>query len=144
MLRKIQGTEANPFETVDKACESIIAQGTKNMVWTIYIMGDVTGPHEGTNKAGARTYTKDFGRSIVTGFARLDAEAIGIIASNPAHLGGSLDIDSGEKAANAVALCTDAGVAGEIDILLDSSLSASHSADLMLISLETIENEEAE
>ena len=52
--------------------------------------------------------------------------------------------DSGEKAANAVALCTDAGVAGEIDILLDSSLSASHSADLMLISLETIENEEAE
>ena len=54
------GTETNPFETVDKACESIIAQGTKNTVWTIYIMGDVTGPHEGSNKAGARGYTKDF------------------------------------------------------------------------------------
>lgn len=59
------GTETNPFETVDKACESIIAQGTKNTVWTIYIMGDVTGPHEGSNKAGERRYTKDYGRTLI-------------------------------------------------------------------------------
>ncbi|MCR5764560.1 MAG: hypothetical protein K6G09_01150, partial [Treponema sp.] len=59
------GTETNPFETVDKACQSIISQGTKNTVWTIYIMGDVTGPHEGSNKAGERRYTKDFGRTLI-------------------------------------------------------------------------------
>ncbi|MCR4954115.1 MAG: hypothetical protein K6A43_08570 [Treponema sp.] len=84
------GTQENPFETLDKACEKIIEDGTKDTVWTIYIMGDVTGPHDGTNKAGARQYTKDFGRSIIpsevtsenaksiilTGFNGLDANEI--------------------------------------------------------------------
>ena len=84
------GTEAKPFETVDKACEAIIAQGTKNTVWTIYIMGDVTGPHEGTNKAGARTYTKDFGRSIIPAEITLDkAKAI--------HLTGYNGLDENEN-----------------------------------------------
>ncbi len=84
------GTEAKPFETVDKACESIIAQGTKNTVWTIYIMGDVTGPHEGTNKAGARTYPKDFGRSIIPAEITLDkAKAI--------HLTGYNGLDENEN-----------------------------------------------
>lgn len=58
------GMEEKPFETVDKACEKIIAAETPGK-WTIYIMGDVTGPHEGTNKADKRTYSKDWGRSII-------------------------------------------------------------------------------
>lgn len=41
----------------------------------------------------------DFGKSIVAGFARMDSETIGIIASQPLNIGGSLDIDSSEKAA---------------------------------------------
>ncbi len=53
---------------------------------------------------------KDFGRSIVVGFARLDADVIGIVASNPAHLGGSLDIDSGEKAARFIRFCDCFGI----------------------------------
>ncbi len=53
---------------------------------------------------------KDFGRSIVVGLARLDAKVIGIIASNPAHLGGSLDIDSGEKAARFIRFCDCFGI----------------------------------
>ena len=53
---------------------------------------------------------KDFGRSIVVGYARLDAEVIGIVASNPMHLGGSLDIDSGEKAARFVRCCDCYGI----------------------------------
>lgn len=64
------GSEDNPFESLDKACEEIITiteaeTDSGIMDWTIYIMGDVTGPHEGTNKAGSRTYSKDYGRSVI-------------------------------------------------------------------------------
>ena len=64
-------TEATPLETVNKACEKIIELGDTNMNWTIYIMGDVTGPHSSTKKAGARGTNAqydgdiDFGRSEI-------------------------------------------------------------------------------
>lgn len=53
---------------------------------------------------------KDFGKSIVVGYCRIDSEAIGIVASNPMWLGGSLDIDSGEKAARFVRCCDCFGI----------------------------------
>lgn len=53
---------------------------------------------------------QDFGKSIVVGYARLDSEVIGIVASNPMWLGGSLDIDSGEKAARFVRCCDCYGI----------------------------------
>lgn len=53
---------------------------------------------------------KDFGKSIVVGYARIDSEVIGIVASNPMWLGGSLDIDSGEKAARFVRCCDCYGI----------------------------------
>ena len=53
---------------------------------------------------------KDFGKSVVVGYARLDSEVIGIIASNPSVMGGSLDIDSGEKAARFVRCCDCYGI----------------------------------
>ena len=53
---------------------------------------------------------KDFGRSIVVGYARLDSDVIGIVASNPAFLGGSLDIDSGEKASRFIRCCDCFGI----------------------------------
>lgn len=68
------GTEANPYESIDKACETIIETGESEMDWVIYIMGDVTGPYRqnlNTNelsnprKAGQRMYDRDFGRSII-------------------------------------------------------------------------------
>lgn len=53
---------------------------------------------------------KDFGKTVVVGYARLDSEVIGIVASNPMWLGGSLDIDSGEKAARFVRCCDCFGI----------------------------------
>lgn len=53
------------FESIDKACEKIIELGNPDVNWTIYIDGDVTGPHEGTRKAGSRNYSSDYGRSII-------------------------------------------------------------------------------
>jgi acetyl-CoA carboxylase carboxyltransferase component len=46
-----------------------------------------------------------FAKELVTGFARLDGEAIGIVANNPKHLGGVLFVDSADKAARFIWLC---------------------------------------
>ena len=53
---------------------------------------------------------KYFGKSIVVGFARLDTEVIGIVASQPMHIGGSLDIDASEKAARFIRCCDCFGI----------------------------------
>ena len=44
-------------------------------------------------------------QNMVTAFGRLDGEAVGIVASQPAILAGTLDIDSSIKAARFVRLC---------------------------------------
>lgn len=53
---------------------------------------------------------KGFGKSIVEGFARMDSEVLGIVASNPSHMGGALDIDASEKAARFVRCCDCFGI----------------------------------
>lgn len=53
---------------------------------------------------------KNFGKSIVVGYARIDSEVIGIVASNPQFMGGSLDIDSGEKASRFIRCCDCFGI----------------------------------
>lgn len=83
------GTEANPFESIDKACEKILELGDAEMQWTIYIMGDVTGPHSSTKKAGERgTNTAyygntDFGRTVIPADITPDyAKSILLIGKN--------------------------------------------------------------
>jgi acetyl-CoA carboxylase carboxyltransferase component len=46
-----------------------------------------------------------YARNILIGFARLDGNVIGIVANQPAHLAGTLDIDSSVKAARFVRFC---------------------------------------
>jgi acetyl-CoA carboxylase carboxyltransferase component len=46
-----------------------------------------------------------FAKELICGFGRLDGRAIGIVASNPMHLGGVLFVDSADKAARFVWLC---------------------------------------
>jgi len=43
--------------------------------------------------------------NVVTGFARLDGRAVGIVANQPKVLAGTLDIDASEKAARFVRTC---------------------------------------
>lgn len=42
---------------------------------------------------------QNFAKNIVVGFIRLGGEVVGVIANNPAHLGGALDCDASDKAA---------------------------------------------
>ena len=46
-----------------------------------------------------------YAREVITGFARLDGHPIGIVASQPMHLGGVLFVDSADKAARFMWLC---------------------------------------
>src|SRR5262245_51014070 len=46
-----------------------------------------------------------FARNIVVGFARMDGRSIGVVANQPAHLAGCLDIDSSVKGARFVRFC---------------------------------------
>lgn len=47
----------------------------------------------------------DFAPHILTGFARLGGQTVGIVANNPNHLAGVLDINSSVKAARFVRFC---------------------------------------
>jgi acetyl-CoA carboxylase carboxyltransferase component len=44
-------------------------------------------------------------RNVITGFARFDGQPVGIVASQPKVLGGTLDVNSADKAARFVWLC---------------------------------------
>jgi len=46
-----------------------------------------------------------FARELITGFGRLGGETVGIVANNPAHLGGVLFVDSADKAARFIWNC---------------------------------------
>ena len=46
-----------------------------------------------------------FARNIIVGFAHLGGRSIGIVANQPAHLAGTLDIDASVKAARFVRFC---------------------------------------
>ncbi|MGH2753065.1 MAG: acyl-CoA carboxylase subunit beta [Actinomycetota bacterium] len=47
----------------------------------------------------------DFARELITGFARMDGRAVGIVANQPAQKGGVLFVDSADKAARFIWLC---------------------------------------
>lgn len=46
-----------------------------------------------------------YARNAIVGFARLDGYSVGIVANQPAHLAGVIDIDSSDKIARFVRIC---------------------------------------
>ncbi len=46
-----------------------------------------------------------FAKNIIVGFGRLDGQAVGIVANQPAHLAGTLDISASAKAGRFVRFC---------------------------------------
>ena len=51
-----------------------------------------------------------FGAGILTALARIEGRPIGLMASNPAHLGGAIDADAADKAARFMQLCNAHGL----------------------------------
>ena len=48
---------------------------------------------------------RGFGRGMVTALIRVEGRPLGVIANNPAHLGGAIDSDGADKAARFMQLC---------------------------------------
>jgi acetyl-CoA carboxylase carboxyltransferase component len=46
-----------------------------------------------------------FGRGVVTALVRVEGKPLGLIANDPAHLGGAIDADAADKAARFLQLC---------------------------------------
>jgi acetyl-CoA carboxylase carboxyltransferase component len=51
-----------------------------------------------------------FGLGIFTALARIEGRPVGLMASNPAHLGGAIDADAADKAARFMQLCNAHGL----------------------------------
>jgi propionyl-CoA carboxylase beta chain len=51
-----------------------------------------------------------FAKNIIVGFARLNGTSVGIVANNPMHLAGTLDINASVKAARFVQFCDAFGI----------------------------------
>ncbi|MFS0787339.1 acyl-CoA carboxylase subunit beta [Shouchella sp. 1P09AA] len=50
-------------------------------------------------------WSKGFAKNIVTGFIRLNGKTVGVVANNPIHLAGCIDIDASDKGARFVRFC---------------------------------------
>ena len=51
-----------------------------------------------------------FGVGVFTALARIEGRPVGLLASNPAHLGGAIDADAADKAARFMQLCNTHGL----------------------------------
>ena len=51
-----------------------------------------------------------FGVGILTGLARIEGRPVGLMANNPHHLGGAIDVDAADKAARFMQLCNAHGL----------------------------------
>jgi propionyl-CoA carboxylase beta chain len=90
---------ADPVDRMDAALDSIVPEESnvpydiKDIIHRIVDDGDFFEVHE------------HYAKNIVVGFARMDGRTVGIVANQPAHLAGCLDISSSTKGARFVRFC---------------------------------------
>ncbi|MFO0676699.1 MAG: acyl-CoA carboxylase subunit beta [Polyangiaceae bacterium] len=89
-------------DAVDRSCEALLdlvpdsnrkPYDVKKVIETIVDHGDFF------------EIKPKFAKSLVTGLARVGGRTIGIVANQPKHLGGILDVDSADKAARFIQIC---------------------------------------
>ncbi len=90
---------SDPIDRIDESLNSIVPDNPnkpydiKDVIIRVVDGGDFLEVHS------------DYAMNIVVGFARLGGKPVGIIANQPAHLAGVLDIDSAIKGARFVRFC---------------------------------------
>jgi propionyl-CoA carboxylase beta chain len=89
----------DPIDRTDKALDDVVPVDSKKQ-YDIkkIILGTV-------DDAGFTEVHKDYAKNIVVGFARYGGMPVGVVANQPAHLSGCLDIDASVKAARFVRFC---------------------------------------
>ena len=94
--------EIEPSDPVDRADESLNSIVPENPNKPYDIKDVIT---RVVDESDFLDVHADYAMNIVVGFARLGGKPIGIIANQPAHLAGVLDIDSSIKGARFVRFC---------------------------------------
>jgi len=89
----------DPVDREDEALDTLVP-ASPNQPYDIH---DVI--HAVVDDGGFLEVHRDYARNIVVGFARLGGKTIGIVANQPAHLAGVLDIDASVKGARFVRFC---------------------------------------
>ena len=59
---------------------------------------------------------RGFGAGMVTALARVEGRPVGVVANDPAHLGGAIDADGADKAARFMQLCDAFDAAGAVPV----------------------------
>ncbi len=97
-----EAPRVEPTDDPDRACPALdtFLPDSANVPYDVRdIIAEVMDDGELLEVAAA------FAQNIVVGFARLDGRPVGIVANQPQHLAGVLDIDSASKAARFVRTC---------------------------------------
>ncbi len=64
-----------------------------------------SGPSEQEAGGSVLELRREFGRTMVTALMRIEGRPLGVVANDPAHLGGAIDRDGADKAARFLQLC---------------------------------------
>ncbi len=91
-----------PTDTVDRKCEelnSIIPENANKP----YDINDVI--HSIADNGEFLEVARNFAQNIVVGFARFNGHPVGIVANQPKHLAGCLDINASTKASRFIRFC---------------------------------------
>ena len=90
---------ADPPDREDDALDRLVPESPNQP----YDMHDLV--HAIADDQGFLEVHRHYARNIIVGFARLGGRSVGIVANQPAHLAGTLDIDASVKAARFVRFC---------------------------------------
>lgn len=90
---------SDPFDRADERLNSLVPESPNQP----YDIRDII--HAVVDDGYLFEVHEHYARNIVVGFARLGGRSVGIVANQPAHLAGVLDIDASIKAARFVRFC---------------------------------------
>jgi len=89
----------DPADRADAALDTVVPENPQQA----YDMADVISAV--VDEGYFLEVHEHFGRNILVGFARLGGRPVGVVANQPAHLAGTLDIDASVKGARFVRFC---------------------------------------
>jgi propionyl-CoA carboxylase beta chain len=90
---------ADPFDREDEALDALVPESPHQP----YDILDLI--HSVADDRHFLEVHRHYARNIVVGFARLGGRTVGVVANQPAHLAGTLDIDASVKGARFVRFC---------------------------------------
>jgi propionyl-CoA carboxylase beta chain len=90
---------SDPIDREDEALDRLVPESPNQP----YDMLDLV--HTVADEGAFLEVHRHYAKNIIVGFARLGGRPVGVVANQPAHLAGTLDIDASVKAARFVRFC---------------------------------------